>query len=249
MAGHSKWKNIRIRKGKQDAARGKVFTKLAREIIVAAKMGGGDPETNVRLRVAIEKAKENSVPKENIERAIARGSGLLEGENYEELVYEGVGPGGVAFMVEVYSENRNRTVSDLRHAFTKHGGSLGENGSVAWKFKSCGQITVPLENVDEEELTLAALDGGADDVRMDEEEGLYVIETPVVALHKCRTTLEKAGFPVQEGELARIPTDLATPKDEDWPKIIRLWEALEDLDDVKETFMNVEIPEEMLQED
>jgi YebC/PmpR family DNA-binding regulatory protein len=137
MAGHSKWKNIRIRKGKQDAIRGKLFTKLSREIIVAAKMGGADPETNVRLRLAIAKAKESSVPRDNIERALAKGAGNVEGENYEELCYEGVGPAGVAFMVEVYSENKNRTVSELRHAFNKHGGGLTENGSVAWQFKSC----------------------------------------------------------------------------------------------------------------
>jgi len=247
MAGHSKWKNIRIRKGKQDAIRGKMFTKLAREIIVAAKMGGGDPELNARLRVAVDRAKENSLPRENIERAIAKGSGEIEGENFEEIVYEGKGPGGVAFMVEVYSENRNRTVGELRHAFSKNGGQLGENGSVAWQFKACGVITVPKESIDEETLTLTALDCGADDVQTDDDES-YVIYTPVEKLHACNDALIKSGIKSADASLTRIPTNLADIADEDFPKILRLLDALEDLDDVKETYINVEIPEHLLQE-
>jgi len=247
MAGHSKWKNIRIRKGKQDAIRGKMFTKLAREIIVAAKMGGGDPELNARLRVAVERAKENSLPRENIERAIAKGTGEIEGENFEEIVYEGKGPGGVAFMVEVYSENRNRTVGELRHAFSKNGGQLGENGSVAWQFRHCGMIIVPKSGIDEETLTLTALDFGADDVQTDDEEA-FVVYTPVEKLHACNDGLNKAGISTQEASLTRVPTNMAELADEDFPKVIRLLEALEDLDDVKETYINVEIPEEMFQE-
>lgn len=247
MAGHSKWKNIRIRKGKQDAIRGKLFTKLAREIIVAAKMGGGDMATNARLRVAVDKAKENSLPRENIERAIAKGSGDLEGENYEELVYEGKGPGGSAFMVEVYSENKNRTVGELRHAFTKNGGALGENGSVGWQFNYCGQILVNKDDVDEETLTLQALEGGADDVLV-EEDG-YTVYTPVENLHACNDHLNKEGIPTREVALTRVPTNMAEPTPDEIRQIIRLMDALEDLDDVKETYVNVEIPDEMYDED
>lgn len=247
MAGHSKWKNIRIRKGKQDAIRGKMFTKMAREIIVAARAGGGDLATNARLRVAVEKAKENSLPKENIERAIAKGCGDVDGENYEELVYEGKGPGGSAIMVEVYSENKNRTVGELRHAFVKNGGALGENGSVAWQFKHCGQILVPRDAVDEETLTLAALDAGADDVLV-EEEG-YSVYTPIENLHSCNEALNAAGIPTREVALARIPTNLAEPNPDETRQLIRLIEALEDLDDVKETYVNVEISDEFYDED
>lgn len=246
MAGHSKWKNIRIRKGKQDAIRGKLFTKLAREIIVAAKQGGGDPAINARLRVAIEKAKENSLPKENIERAVAKGSGDVDGENYEELVYEGMGPGGVAFMVEVFSENKNRTVGELRHAFSKNGGALGENGSVAWQFKHVGQIRLPLDAGDEETVTLAALDAGADDVEQDDEG--YTITTPIEKLHVCNDALVAAGMTASEVMLNRLPTNMATPSDDDMRRVVKLMDALEDLDDVKETYVNVEIPDEILQE-
>lgn len=247
MAGHSKWKNIRIRKGKQDAIRGKLFTKLSREIIVAAKLGGGDPETNARLRVAIDKAKENSLPKDNIDRAIAKGSGDTEGENYEELVYEGKGPGGTAVMVEVYSENRNRTVAELRHAFNKNGGELGQNGSVAWQFNHCGQILVKADSIDEETLTLTALEGGADDV-ISEEEG-FTIYTPIENLHTCNQALTQAGIPTQGVTLTRVATNKAELEADDIRKVIRLIDALDDLDDVKETYVNVDIPDELLEED
>lgn len=242
MAGHSKWKNIRIRKGKQDAIRGKLYTKLAREIIVAAKMGGGDINTNARLRVAIEKAKENSLPRENIERAVAKGSGEVEGENYEELVYEGKGPGGSAFMVEVYSENKNRTVGELRHTFTKNGGALGENGSVGWQFNYCGQILVDKSSTDEETLTLTALDAGADDILV-EEEG-FTVYTPIESLHTCNDALNAQGINTKEVTLTRIPTTLAEPTDEELRQIIKLIDALDDLDDVKETYVNVNIPDD-----
>lgn len=248
MAGHSKWKNIRIRKGKQDALRGKLFTKLGREIIVAAKMGGGDPDTNLRLRLAIEKARENSVPKENIERAIARGTGAVEGENYEELVYEGVGPGGVAFMVEVYSENKNRTVGDLRHVFTKNGGSLTENGSVAWQFKHVGQISVLKSATDEDSLTLAVLDAGADDIRADDEE-TFLVEMPLESYGACVQALNQAEIPIAEAGLARIATNFADPSEDDLRKVIRLFDALEEMDDVKDTYINVEIPEDLVDEE
>ncbi|HRJ26646.1 MAG TPA: YebC/PmpR family DNA-binding transcriptional regulator [Fimbriimonadaceae bacterium] len=246
MAGHSKWKNIRIRKGKQDALRGKLFTKLSREIIVAARSGGGDPATNSRLRVAVEKAREESLPKENIERAIKRGTGEIEGVNYEELVYEGYGPGGSAVMVEVFTENKNRTVADLRHAFTKCGGNLSENGSVSWQFKHVGQITLKKEGLDEEAVTLDALDAGAEDVQFDEE--FCYVETAIENLHTANDALEKKGYRGEEVGLIRQATNWATPEAEDFPKILKLLDMLEDLDDVKETFINVEIPDEMMEE-
>ncbi len=248
MAGHSKWKNIRLRKGKQDAIRGKLFTKLAREIIVAARLGGGDPSANARLRLAVDKAKAASLPKDNIDRAIAKGSGGGEGSDYEEICYEGVGPGGVAFMVEVYSDNRNRTVGELRHAFTKCGGNLAENGAVAWQFKQVGQILVKKSTVDEETLTLAALDAGADDVETDDEE-YYTIETQVANLHACNDALNKEGVPTEEVALTRVATNMADPDPDVFPKVLRLIDMLEDLDDVKETYINVEIPEDALEDD
>jgi len=243
MAGHSKWKNIRIRKGKQDAIRGKLFTKLSREIMVAAK-GGADPDTNLRLRLAIDKAKESSVPKENIERAIAKGSGQVDGENYEEITYEGVGPGGVAFMVDVYSENRNRTVGELRHAFSKAGGNLTENGSVAWQFKMLGQIIVKKDGVDEDELTMAAIEGGADDVLTDDEE-VFVIYTAVESLHACNEALTKAGFRTDDVQLTRLATNKANPNQEELIKTVKLMDVLDELDDVKDTYVNVDIPDEI----
>lgn len=247
MAGHSKWKNIRIRKGKQDAIRGKIFTKLGREIIVATKMGGADPATNARLRVAIDKAKENSVPKENIDRAIAKGSGGLEGENYEELLYEGKGPGGVGVLVEVYSENRNRTVGELRHAFVKNGGALGENGSVSWQFKHCGNISVSKDIADEETVTMTAIDGGADDV-VDEGDGFTVI-TPIANLHACNDALNSAGIKTTDQSLVYMPTNMAELDREDLKKVVKLIDALDDLDDVKETYINVVIPEDLFDDE
>lgn len=246
MAGHSKWKNIRIRKGKQDAIRGKIFTKISREIIVAAKMGGGDPAMNPRLRVAVEKARENSMPVDNIKRSIQRGTGEIEGADYEEITYEGYGPGGSAIMLECYTENRNRTVAEVRHAFSKNGGSLAENGSVSWQFKHLGQIIVNRDSQDEEELTLQAIDAGADDVESDEES--FYIYTAVENLHSTNQALEQAGVKAAEVGLTYLPTNKVELKEDDFPKLMRLLEMLEDLDDVQETYVNVDIPEEMLQE-
>lgn len=246
MAGHSKWKNIRIRKGKQDAIRGKLFTKMSKEIIVAAKMGGGDAAMNPRLRVAVEKARENSMPVDNIKRAIARGTGEIEGADYEEIVYEGYGPGGAAIILECYSENRNRTVGEVRHAFNKHGGNMAENGSVSWQFKHLGQIVVERNGLDEEEFTLQALDAGAEDVEADEES--FTVLTAMEDLHKVNAELEKAGVKAQEVGLVYKPTNMAELSPEDQVKLLKLLDALEDLDDVQNTYMNVEIAEEALQE-
>jgi len=246
MAGHSKWKNIRIRKGKQDAVRGKIFTKLSREIIVAAKMGGGDISMNPRLRVAVEKARENSVPAENIKRSIARGTGELEGADYEELVYEGYGPGGSAIILECYSENKNRTVAEVRHAFTKHGGSMAENGSVSWQFKNVGQILVPREKLDEDEFTLTALDAGAEDVIPDEEG--FTVYTAREDLHKVNGALEAAGIKASEVAITYVATNKTELSADDTNKLLTLLEMLDDLDDVQETYINVDINEDLLQE-
>lgn len=246
MAGHSKWKNIRIRKGKQDAIRGKMFTKMSKEIIVAAKMGGGDVQMNPRLRVAVEKARENSMPVDNIKRAIARGTGEIEGADYEEIVYEGYGPGGSAIMLECYSENRNRTVAEVRHAFNKNGGNMAENGSVSWQFKYVGQIVVERGSRDEDEFTMEALEAGAEDIVADEES--FTVYTAMEDLHKVNTTLEKAGVKAQEVGLVYIATNKTEISEADQEKLLNLLDALDDLDDVQNTYVNVDISEEALQE-
>lgn len=246
MAGHSKWKNIRIRKGKQDAIRGKMFTKMSKEIIVAARMGGGDPSMNPRLRVAVEKARENSMPVDNIKRAIARGTGEIEGADYEELVYEGYGPGGAAIILECYSENKNRTVGEVRHAFNKNGGNMAENGSVSWQFKRVGQIMIDRLDRDEDEFTMAALEAGADDIESDEES--FTVLTAMEDLHKVNTELEKQGFKANEVGLVYRPTNMTELSDEDQVKLLKLLDALEDLDDVQNTYMNVEMSEDALAE-
>ncbi|MCS7311033.1 MAG: YebC/PmpR family DNA-binding transcriptional regulator, partial [Armatimonadetes bacterium] len=204
MAGHSKWHNIRIRKSRQDALRSKLFTKLAREIIVAARLGGGNPDANPRLRLAIEKAREHHMPADNIKRAIQRGTGELEGAQYEEVLYEGYGPGGVAIMVECLTDNRNRTVAELRHLFSRHGGSLSEAGSVAWQFKRQGVITVPAEAISEEQLLEQALAAGAEDVTAEDE--FYRVITAPDQFHAVREYLRAHGVPIAEAQLELTPT-------------------------------------------
>lgn len=246
MAGHSKWKNIRLRKGKQDAIRGKQFTKLSREIIVAARAGGGDVSMNPRLRVAVQKARDASVPVDNIKRAIDRGTGAVEGAAYEEIIYEGKGPGGSAIVLQCYSENRNRTVAEIRHAFNKNGGALGENGSVMWQFKHVGQIVVDRTDQDEEEFTLQALDAGAEDVLVDDES--FTIVTAIEDLHKVNGELEKAGVKASDANLTYLATNKADLSPEDSLKLLNLLDALDDLDDVQETYVNVDISEDVLAE-
>lgn len=246
MAGHSKWKNIRIRKGKQDALRGNMFTKLSREITVAARSGGGDIAMNPRLRVAVEKAKEASMPKDNIDRAIKKGTGELEGGNYEELVYEGVGPGGVGIILQCYSENRNRTVGEVRNAFNKNGGNMADNGAVSWQFKYCGQIQFNAEGTDEDELTLAALEAGAEDI-VNDGESINVI-TAMAELHKVNDGLIAAGYQSAEAALTYLATNKANPSVDDMKRLIKLLDALEDLDDVQNSFINADIPDEIYEE-
>lgn len=243
MAGHSKWANIRIRKGKQDAVRGNLFTKLSREIIVAAKLGGGDPDANVRLRAAVTKAKSNRMPNDSIKRAIEKGAGGGEGANLEEVTYEGYGPGGSAIMVKCLTDNKNRTVPEIRHAFGKEGGNLAENGSVSWQFKQQGEIAIPAEGVDEDSLTLAALEAGAEDVIS--EDGLYVVVTPVENFHAVQNSLAESGFSIEEADLAMNPTNKVELSQDDAKKLLKLLDRLEDLDDVQETYVNADLPDDI----
>jgi YebC/PmpR family DNA-binding regulatory protein len=244
MSGHSKWHNIRLKKGKMDAERGKTFTKLAREIIVAARAGGGNPDGNVRLRMAIQKARENSVPAENIKRAIQRGTGELEGVTYDELTYEGYGPGGTAVMVDTFTDNRNRTVAELRNTFTKNGGSLGEQGCVAWVFDPKGIISIPKENTDEEAVMMAALEAGAEDVRV-EEETFDVITAPE-DLPAVRQAVDQAGITYTLAEVTMLPKNTVELQGKEAQQMIRLMEMLEDHDDVQHVYANFDIPESVM---
>jgi len=244
MAGHSKWANIRHRKAAQDAKRGKIYTKLAREITVAAREGGGDPEKNPRLRAAIEKARKFNMPKENIERAIKRGTGELKGETYEEVTYEGYGPGGVAIIVKCLTDNRNRTASEVRHVFSKHGGNLGTSGCVSYLFERKGVITVPADKFDEETVMMAAIEAGAEDVVNEGEK--FVIYTEPSELETVRKGLVDAGVEVEEAKLDLIPTTTTRVEGETAQKVLKLLMALEDLDDVQEVYSNFDMPEEVM---
>jgi YebC/PmpR family DNA-binding regulatory protein len=232
MAGHSKWANIQHRKGRQDAKRGKIFTRLIKEITVAARMGGGDPTMNPRLRLAIDKATENNMPKDNIERAVKRGTGGLEGVNYEEIRYEGYGPAGAAVIVDSLTDNRTRTVADVRHAFSKYGGNLAGEGAVAFLFKHCGQL-VYAPGTNEDKLMEAALEAGADDVVANDDGSLEVISAPNDFV-RVRGALEKAGFKAELAEVTMKPTTETALSAGDSAKMQKLLDALESLDDVQE---------------
>jgi YebC/PmpR family DNA-binding regulatory protein len=234
MAGHSKWANIQHRKGRQDAKRGKIFTRLIKEITVAARLGGGDPDSNPRLRLAVDKAYESNMPKDNVERAINRGTGELEGVTYEEIRYEGYGIGGAAVIVDCLTDNRTRTVADVRHAFTKFGGNLGTDGSVAFLFKHCGQL-VFAPGTDENKLMEAALDAGAEDVITNEDQSLEVITGPY-EFSGVKEALAKRGFKPELAEVTMKPaTELAMTAD-DAAKMQRLLDALESIDDVQDVY-------------
>ena len=234
MAGHSKWANIQHRKGRQDAKRGKIFTRLIKEITVAARMGGGDPALNPRLRLAMDKAYASNMPKDNVERAIKRGTGDLEGVNYEEIRYEGYGIGGAAVMVDCMTDNRTRTVADVRFAFTKNGGNMGAEGAVAFLFKHCGQM-VFAPGTDEEKLMEAAIDGGAEDVVSNEDGSIEVI-TPPHDFHAVKAGVEKAGFKPEIAEVIMKPTTENVLTGDDAVKMQKLIDALEALDDVQEVY-------------
>ncbi|MBX6351744.1 MAG: YebC/PmpR family DNA-binding transcriptional regulator [Thermoflavifilum sp.] len=243
MAGHSKWHNIQRRKGKQDSIRGQLFTKLSRDIYNAAKEGGGNPETNFRLKVAIERARENNLPMENIQRTIAKATGALKGVTYEELLYEGYGPGGVAVMLEIVTDNRNRTAADVRHIFSKRGGNLGESGCVNWMFRRVGQIVVRREGclLSADDLMLLALDAGADDFA--EEDDVYVITTAPEAFSQVRAKVEEAGLPVEDAELTYVAQSTVPVSGETADRVMDLIEALEAHDDVQNVYTNAEWPQ------
>ncbi|WP_405238865.1 YebC/PmpR family DNA-binding transcriptional regulator [Lentisalinibacter orientalis] len=242
MAGHSKWANIQHRKGAQDKKRGKLFTRLIREITVAARMGGGDIDANPRLRLAVDKAKAQSMPKDNIERAIKRGSGDLEGDDYEEIRYEGYGPGGAAVMVDCLTDNRNRTVADVRHAFSKYGGNLGADGSVAYLFNHCGQLLYP-PGSDEDAITGAAIEAAAEDVVVAEDHSIEVLTDPA-EFESVRDAMVGAGFPPEEAETTMRASTSADLEGMEAISMVKLLEALEDLDDVQNVYTNAEIPDE-----
>lgn len=247
MSGHSKWHNIKLRKGKQDAIRGKLFTKLAREIIVAAREGGGSPDINLRLRINIQKAREASMPAENIKRAIQRGTGEIDGANYEEASYEGYGPAGVAVMVRCLTDNRNRTVAELRNIFTKTGGNLGESGCVGWMFDAKGMVTLEAGSADEETLMLATMDAGAEDIHV-EEDGIEII-CNVEDLAQVRDAVADAGLAYKDADLTMIPQTTVKIEDpNDARKILRLMDLLDDVDDVQTTYANFDISDEIMQQ-
>jgi YebC/PmpR family DNA-binding regulatory protein len=247
VSGHSKWSSIKHKKGAADAKRGKLFSKLSRAIIVAAREGGPDPAGNLALQNAIEKARSYSMPKDNIERAIARGSGAdADAANFETVIYEGYGPSGVAVIVEALTDNRNRTASDVRHAFDKNDGNLGTSGAVAWLFERRGVILVPAEGIDEDELMLAAADGGADDISRDGST-FQVVSAPE-SLSTVRAALESAGYPVDSAELTMVPKTTVEVADESAAKkVLRLIDQLEENDDVQDVFANFDIPERVLE--
>ena len=244
MAGHSKWANIQYRKGAQDKKRGKIFTKLAREIAAAAKQGGPDPATNPRLRLAVEKARAASMPKDNIERAIKRATGAEASEDYQAVRYEGYGPGGAAVLVDCLTDNRNRTVAEIRHAFTKYGGNLGADGSVAYLFNQVGLMTYP-PGTDEDRLMEVALEAGAEDVITNEDGSIEVLSDPA-EFEEVRARLIEKGFTPADAAVTQRASTSAELQGEAAESMARLLEALEDLDDVQNVYSNAEIPDEVL---
>jgi YebC/PmpR family DNA-binding regulatory protein len=247
VSGHSKWSTIKHKKGAADAKRGKLFTKLSKAIIVAAKEGGPDPGGNLALQNAIEKAKSYSMPKDTIERAIARGAGTdADAAAYETVIYEGYGPDGVAVLVEALTDNRNRTASDVRHVFTKNGGNLGTTGAVAWLFERRGVVLVDADGADEDELMLAAAEGGADDLDLDGD--VFQVSSPPETLTAVREAIEGAGFTVQSAGLSMVPkTTVEVAEESSAKKVVRLIEALEENDDVQDVWANFDIPEQVLE--
>jgi len=246
MSGHSKWATIRRKKEKLDAARGRMFSSLIKEITIAARMGGGDPGGNPRLRAAIDSAKVSNMPATNIDRAIKKGTGDLPGVSYEEIAYEAYGPGGTALLIETYTDNRNRTTGELRHVLSKHGGNMAEAGSVGWMFSRRALVSVPEEGVSEDDLLMAALDAGADDVK--HEDGLFQIHAAPDRLEDIRQAIEKAGFRIEQAEVARIPQTEVLVEGNHANQILRLMEALEEHDDVQKVWSNFDVPETMLDE-
>lgn len=246
MAGHSKWNNIKRKKEKVDAARGKVFTKIIKEITTAARMGGGDLEANARLRTAVETAKGANMPKDNIEKAIKKGTGELPGVSYEELNYEGYGPGGVAVYVETMTDNKNRTAGELRFLFSKYGGNMGESGCVGWMFDLLGEITIRGESFDEEKVMEDAIESGATDVQFDEGEAYIYSEKD--DLFNVVDALKEKGYEIEQAVLTRIPQNTVKLEGKQAVSMIKLMEMFEDHDDVQNVYANFDIPDEVFQE-
>ncbi len=242
MSGHSKWENIKRKKGKTDAIRAKITTKISKEITIAARMGGGDPVGNMRLKLALTKAKQNNVPKENIQRAIAKGVGAAGGVGFDEVTYEGYGPGGAAIIAECNTDNRNRMAADIRHAFTHHGGSLGATGCVSWMFKKKGSITVDKEAADEDTIMMIALDAGAEDVAVTED--TYEITTSPEDFMTVSDALDKEGITVSASEVAMVPDTTVALEGDAAKTMQHLIDELEDMDDVQEVYTNAELPDE-----
>jgi len=245
MSGHSKWSSIKHQKGVADARRGQLFTKLTREIIVAVRQGGSNPDTNYRLRLAIQRARDNNMPTDNIEKAIKRGSGTLEGVTLVEMVLEGYGPSGVAILVQALSDNRNRTLQDVRNIFSRSGGSLGESGCVAWLFDSKGLITIETNDLDAEELALQAIDTGAEDVKI--ESGYVEIYTKPEELEMVRTALDQKNLPIASAELSMIPKTMVELEEKAALQTLKLLDKLEGLDDVQHVFSNIDFPDRVLE--
>jgi YebC/PmpR family DNA-binding regulatory protein len=244
MSGHNKWSSIKHKKGATDAKRGKIFTRLVKEIILAARNGGGDPEMNPRLRTAISAAKAANMPRENIERAIKRGTGEIEGEAYEEITYEGYGHNGVGIVVEVMTDNKNRTVAELRHVFTKYGGNLAENGAVAWNFEQKGFFNVPAEGIDEDEFMMQALEAGAEDIELND--AYFDVYTAPGDFHTVLSNFEALEYPVENAELTRVPKTTVNA-DDVASKLLKLIDMLEDIDDVQKVYSNFELSDEVME--
>jgi YebC/PmpR family DNA-binding regulatory protein len=247
MAGHSKWAQIKRKKAANDSARGKLFGKLIREITVAARQGGGDPDGNARLRLAVQTAKDNNMPQDNIQRAIKKGTGEGGGAHYDEVTYEAYGPGGVALMIDTLTDNRNRTAGEVRHALTKHNGNLGETGSVGWIFVKKGVIFVSGEGLEEDRVMEVALEAGAEDIT--EEDQGFEVTTALADFEAVRKALTAAGIRCETANIQRIPSNVVKIQGDEARKVLRLMEALEDLDDVQAVSANFDIPSEVFQED
>ena len=243
MSGHSKWANIKHKKGKADALRGKITTKISREITIAVRMGGSDPTGNMKLKLALSKAKANNIPKDNIQRAIQKGAGALEGQSFEEITYEGYGPAGVAMMVSCLTDNRNRTAADVRHVFSKYGGNLGATGCVGYMFQQKGVFAVSkATGVEEDDLMMVALEAGAEDIK-NEEEGFEIVTTPDT-FDDVEKALADAGIEVEMAEITMIPDTMAELSAEDAERVQKMLDVLEDLDDVQDVYHNADLPED-----
>jgi len=246
MSGHNKWSTIKHKKGAADAKRGKIFTRILKEMTVAARMGGGDPNGNPRLRAAVAEAKANNMPKDNIERAIKRGTGELEGATYEEITYEGYGPGGVALIVETMTDNSNRTTPEIRHIFEKNGGNLGTPGSVRFQFERKGYFAVEKSAANEDNLMEIALEAGADDLKSDDSDAFEIYASPD-AFEQVRQALEKSNIPTVEAKLGQIPANYVKLDEQKAKQMMRLLEMLDDHDDVQNVWSNFDVPQEMLE--